>query len=263
MRFKGKVAVVTGASAPGGCGWAVAEALAAEGAKVVVGARNFESLSRLAKKIGGHAVACDVTKPQHLAALAKEISSKFGKIDIAVNAAGGPGIGLIKDSTYEKLLEDTSLEYFASVHFIREMAAIMNDGGAITMFSSITASQPSLPHFSYACAKAATDCLVRYAALEYGPRGIRVNSIQPGPIKTDMAAHLYATPGVEERFQAEVPVGRVGVPADYAEAVLWLSGPCYISGASLPISGGNQLTRMPRMDELPLGFDSYDPSVPR
>jgi hypothetical protein len=63
---------------------------------------------------------------------------------------------------------------------------------------------------------------------------------------------------VVQRFAAEVPVGRVGIPADYAEAVLWLSGPCYISGASLPISGGNQLTRMPRMDEIPLGFDAYN-----
>lgn len=263
MRFKGKVAVVTGASAAGGCGWAIAEALAAEGAKVVVAARNLGTLSVLADKIGGHAVACDVTKPPDLKTLARQAVEKFGKVDIAVNAAGAPGIGLIADSTQEKLQAATELEYFGAVHFIREMAAVMNDGGSITMFSSITASQPSLPHFAYACAKAATDCLVRYAALEYGPRGIRVNSIQPGPIKTDMAAHLYATPGVETRFQAEVPVGRVGIPADYADAVLWLSGPCYISGASLPVSGGNQLTRMPRMDELPLGFDSYDPDRPK
>jgi NAD(P)-dependent dehydrogenase (short-subunit alcohol dehydrogenase family) len=258
MRFEGKVAVVLGASAPGGCGWACAEALAKEGARLVVSARRTEPLARLARETGGVAVGCDVTDPDQVRALAEKAVAAYGPIDIAVNAAGGPGIGMIAESTREKLMDALDLEYLGAVYFIKEMAACMRDGGAIVMFSSITASQPSLPHFAYACAKAATDCLVRYAALEYGPRGIRVNSIQPGPIKTDMAAHLYAVPGVEARFAAEVPVTRVGVPADYAEAVLWLAGPCYISGASLPISGGNQLTRMPRMDEIPLGFDAYN-----
>jgi NAD(P)-dependent dehydrogenase (short-subunit alcohol dehydrogenase family) len=258
MSLDGKIAVVTGASAAGGCGWAIAEALAKAGAKVVVAARRKEALDELAKQTGAIAIACDLTKEDDIRALAKQVEESLGKIDIAINAAGAPGIGLIADSTTEKLQASIDLEYFSCVHFVREMATIMNDGGSIVLFSSITASQPSLPHFAYACAKAATDCLVRYAALEYGPRGIRVNSIQPGPIKTDMAAHLYETPGVEARFAEEVPVRRVGIPEDYADAVLWLVGPCYISGASLPISGGNQLTRMPRMDELPLGFDSYD-----
>ena len=262
MRFKDKVAVVLGASAPGGCGWATAVALANEGARVVSAARRTEPIAELARKTKGMAVACDITDPEQVRALAEKAVATFGPIDIAVNAAGGPGIGLIKDSTREKLQEALDLEYLGAVYFIKEMAARMNIGGAIVMFSSITSSQPSLPHFACACAKAATDCLVRYAALEYGPRGIRVNSIQPGPIKTDMAAHLYAVQGVEERFAAEVPIGRVGIPADYAEAVLWLAGPCYISGASLPISGGNQLTRMPRMDEIPLGFAAYDKDRP-
>jgi NAD(P)-dependent dehydrogenase (short-subunit alcohol dehydrogenase family) len=91
---------------------------------------------------------------------------------------------------------------------------------------------------------------VRYAALEYAPRGIRVNSIQPGPIKTEMASHLFAAPGAEAAFAREIPLGRVGQPEDYARVVVALAGPGYITGVNLPVSGGMHLTRPPRQDEL-------------
>ena len=258
MPLKGKTAIVMGASAPGGSGWAIAEGLAEAGAKVVVAARNKASLDSLAAKIDGHAFSCDIGDREQVEALAREVEARFGKIDIAVNSAGLPMIGMIADAVPEPLQQALDVNYLGAVHFIKNMAAIMNDGGSIIMITSYSAAQPIEPHFAYACAKAATDCLVKYAALEYGRRGIRVNSIQPGPIKTDLAAHLYAVPGTEEAFAREIPLGRVGLPKDYADAVLWLAGPCYVSGLNLPVNGGNQLTRMARLDELPLGFDSYD-----
>lgn len=258
MSLNGKIAVVMGASAPGGTGWAIAEGLAEAGAKVIVAARNLTSLETLATKTGGHAIACDIGDRVQVEALAKEVESRFGGIDIAVNSAGLPMIGMIADATADALQQALDVNYLGAVHFIKNMAAIMNDGGSIVMITSYSAAQPIEPHFAYACAKAGTDCLVKYAAIEYGRRGIRVNSIQPGPIKTDMAAHLYAIPGAEEAFAREIPLGRVGVPRDYADAVLWLSGPCYVTGLNLPVNGGNQLTRMARLDELPMGFDTYD-----
>lgn len=258
MSIQGKIAVVMGASAPGGTGWAIAEALAAAGAKVVVAARNLTSLETLAAKIGGHAIACDIGDRLQVEALAKEVESRFGTIDIAVNSAGLPMIGMIADATPEALQQALDVNYLGAVHFVRTMAAIMNDNGSIVMITSYSAAQPIEPHFAYACAKAATDCFVKYAAIEYGRRGVRVNSIQPGPIKTDLAAHLFAIPGVEDIFAREIPLGRVGNPQDYADAVLWLSGPCFVTGLNLPVNGGNQLTRMPRTDELSMGFDSYD-----
>jgi NAD(P)-dependent dehydrogenase (short-subunit alcohol dehydrogenase family) len=262
MPLRDKVAVVLGASAEGGTGWAVAEGLAAEGAKVVVAARRLEPLQKLADRIGGRAFACDAANEDDIVRLSKAAVDAYGPIDIAVNSAGQPVLGMIANARTDKLQRALDVNYVANVHFIKNMAAAMRDGGSIVLITSSSAAQPVFPHFAYACAKAATDCLVRYAAVEYGPRGIRVNSVQPGPIKTDLASNLYATPGVEEIFAREIPLGRVGLPSDYANAVVWLAGSAFVTGLNLPVSGGNQLTRMPRTDELPLGPESYRAAEP-
>lgn len=251
MRLAGKVAVVLGASAEGGTGWGIAEALAAEGAKVVVAARKLEPLQRLAEKIGGLAVACDAAKPEEIAALAGAAIERFGAIDLAVNSAARPITGLITDTDPVAIQKSLDVNFLGHVHFVREMAAGMTSGGSIVLISTSSAVQPLLPFFPYACAKAATDALVRYAALEYGPRGIRVNSILPGPIKTAAAAHIYATPGTEEAASREIPLGRVGLPEDFARVVLMLAETDYITGVNLPVSGGMHLTRAARSDEMP------------
>lgn len=257
MSLSGKVAVVLGASAEGGTGWAIAEALAEAGAKVVVAARSMDGLQRLASRIDGLAVQCDAGSETDIAALAEIAAQTYGSIDIAVNSAALPVISLIADVTPEQLQRGVEVNYFGHVHFIRHMTRVMNDGGSITLISSNSTVQPQPPHFAYACAKAATDCLVGYAALEYGARGIRVNSLLPGPIKSALAADLFAIPGVEDLYASHVPLGRIGQPRDYADTVVFLSGPTYITGVNLPVSGGNHLTGMPRMEQIESGADAY------
>jgi NAD(P)-dependent dehydrogenase (short-subunit alcohol dehydrogenase family) len=249
--LENKVAIVLGASAEGGTGWAVAEHLSAAGAEVIVAARREAPLRALAARIGGIAVRCDAAREEQIAALAGVVKEQFGGIDIAINCAASPVLGLIGESKLASLQRSLDVNFLAHVVFVREIAAIMRDGGSITLFSTSSAAQPLLGFFPYACAKAATDCLVRYAALEYGGRGIRVNSILPGPIKTEMAQHIFAVPGAEQVFEREIPLGRVGVPEDFARMAVMLSGPHYLSGVNLPVSGGMQLTRAPRQDELP------------
>lgn len=249
--LKDKVAVVLGASASGGTGWAVAEHLAAAGAKVVVAARRLEPLEELAQKIGGMAVVCDAGKPDKVAALAKAAQDKFGGIDVAVNSAARPVMGEIADCPLEQVQKSLDVNFLGHVSFVREMGAVMRDNGSIILISTQSAAQPVAHFFPYGCAKAATDALVRYAALEYGPRGIRVNSVLPGPIKTELAAHIFAVPGAEEVFEREIALGRVAMPADIARVITMLAGDHYITGANLPVSGGMQLTRPPREDEMP------------
>lgn len=255
--LRGKNAIVLGASASGGSGFAIAKALARAGANVTIAARSAGKLETLAATIGARWKACDAGDADQIAALA-EFSAGTNGIDIAVNAAALPVTGSIADVAFADVERATQVNYYAMLHFLRECTARMNDNGSVVLISSYSAVQPIHPHFAYACAKAATDCLVRYAAVEYGPRGIRVNSIQPGPIKSDLAKDLFAIPGVEATFAREIPLGRVGLPDDYANAVLWLASGAFVTGLNLPVNGGNQLTRMPRADELPMGNASYD-----
>lgn len=254
MRLKDKIAVVLGASAEGGTGWAIAQALATEGARIVVAARRRGPLEELAAKIGATAVVCDGAKADQIASLAKSAVSVHGRIDIAVNSAGLPVPGLIADISDADIQRSLDVNYIGQIHFIRHMAAAMRDGGAITLISSATSVQPIHARFAYGCAKAALDSLVRYAAVEYAPRGIRVNSVLPGPIKTELSANLFSVTGVEAAFAREVPLGRIGLPGDLADVVVWLSQAGFITGVNLPVSGGMHLTRMPRPDEIPGGM---------
>lgn len=249
--LEGKVAIVLGASASGGSGWAIARRFAEEGAKLVVGARSEDPLQELARLTGGIAVRCDTAIEGDVAALVARAVDSYGRLDVAVNAAGLPMGGTIADAPVADARAAMEVNYFGCLHFIRHSAQAMTEGGSIILFSSLAAAQPMEFVYAYGCAKAATDCLVRYAAAEYGPRGIKVNSIQPGPIRSDMASGLWAVPGMEEAYVREIPLRRIGEPADYADAALWLAGPSFVSGLNLDVSGGNQLTRMPTLTERP------------
>lgn len=258
----GKVAVVLGASAEGGTGWAIAEALAAQGAKVVVGARTEAPLKRLAAKIGGTAIVCDAGNEAQVAALAHGARSRYGKLDIAVNSAGLPVMTLVANTTQAQLEDAVRVNFFGNVYFVKHMAEAIGSDGSIVIISSMSTTHPVFPHYAYACAKSASDCLVRYAALEYGPRRIRVNSILPGPIKSEMAKEAFAIPGFEAAYTREVPLGRVGYPEDFANGVLFLAGPSFVTGLNLQLNGGNQLTRFPYLSELPMGEESYGSGKP-
>jgi len=249
-QLEGKVAVVLGASAQGGTGWSVADHLHRAGAKVVVAARRIDPLEELARQIGGLAVRCNAANEEEIVALAAAARDHFGGVDIAVNCAAKPVLATIADAKLADVQRSLDVNFLAHVVFVREMASVMRDGGSIILFSTSSAAQPLLPFFPYACAKAATDCLVRYAALEYGSRGIRINSVLPGPIKTEMASHIFSDPATEAVFEREIPLGRVGTPEDFGQLAIMLSGTHYLTGLNLPASGGMQLTRSPRQDEI-------------
>jgi NAD(P)-dependent dehydrogenase (short-subunit alcohol dehydrogenase family) len=262
VNLSGKVAVVLGASAEGGTGWAIAEALAAQGAKVVVGARSLKPLQRLAQRIGGTAITCDAGDRAQVEALAKAARETYGRLDIAVNSAGLPVMSLVAEVTQEQLQDAVRVNFFGNVHFVKYMAEAIGSNGSIVLISSMSTTHPVFPHFAYACAKSAADCLVRYAAIEYGARGIRINSILPGAIRSEMAREAFAVPGFEAAYAKEIPLQRVGLPEDFANAVLWLAGPAYVTGLNLQVNGGNHLTRFPYLRELPMGQETYGSGKP-
>ena len=261
MSFKvdltGKVAVVLGASAELGTGWAVAEKLAENGAKVVVGARSLAPLERLAAKIGGKAVRCDAGSESDIKALAQAALDTYGRLDIAVNSAGQPVLSTIEDMTQEQLDVAARVNFFGPTFFVKYMAQAIGSDGSIVFISSMSTTHCTIPHGAYAAAKSAADCIIRYAALEFGPRNIRINSILPGAIRSDMAKEAFEDPAFERAYAREIPLGRVGEPSDFADAVLWLAGPSYVTGLNLQVNGGNQLTRFPKLDELSGGVEAF------
>jgi len=260
--LQGKVAVVLGASAEGGTGWSIAEAFARAGAKVLVAARTQEPLVKLAARIGGTAVACDAGDEGQVKRLAETAVRTYGRVHVAVNCAGLPVQGTIAEVTRQQLQDGVNVNYFGHVWFIKYLAEAIGSDGAIVIISSITSTHPDQNFVGYACAKAAANCLVRYAALEYGPRNIRINAVLPGPIDSHMARETFQDPRMRRAFEREVPLGRIAQPADIADAVLWLAGSAYATGLDLHVNGGMQLRRMPRLDELPGGADSYGEGLP-
>jgi len=246
MTLDGKNAVVLGASVKGGTGWAIAEALAREGARVAVGARSAGPLQELADAIGGVAIPCDASDPDSIANFIRTAAERLGPIDIAINSAGQTAHGVIAEIDPAVVQRSLDIHYIGNVHFIREATQVMPDGGAIVLISSAAAAQPVVDRFAYACAKAAMDCLVRHAAVEFGRRGIRVNSILPGPIETPLLAPVLERPGARAAFVKEVPLGRVATPEEVADVVVFLcsSRASGVTGTVVDVTAGAHLNNL-------------------
>lgn len=248
-RFDKKVAVVLGASERKSMGGMIAARLVAEGAQVVVASRRRSKVEELAAEIGAVGVVCDITQESDVAALAEFAVARFGRLDIAVNCAGEAVMGYIAKTDEATLRRATDIHYIGPFFFIKHMAAKMQRGGSIVTLSSITATLTFPNHAAYMGAKAGTDHLVRIAATEFGPRGIKVNSVSPAFTETPMTAGFLATPGVREAFEAEIPLGRLNTAEDVSATVLWLSSDeAYITGENIHPSGGNRLRRLPILE---------------
>ena len=191
-RLNGKVAVVLGASAEAGTGWAIAKTLAAAGAKVVVGARRLSELQARASTIGATAVVCDAGQESQVKDLAEAALRTYGRLDIAVNAAFSAVGSSIADASRETLIAPIEVNYFGNVYFVKHMAKAIEADGSIVLISSSSAQNTILPYFPYACSKAALDCLVRYAASSTGQ--IKSGSIQFSRVRYGPKRHARSGP---------------------------------------------------------------------
>jgi NAD(P)-dependent dehydrogenase (short-subunit alcohol dehydrogenase family) len=250
-RLQGKAAVVLGAAGKGNMAQVIAKRFRAEGAQVVVAGRKMEELRRFASEIGGHALQCDITKYEDLAALARNAVQKMGSISIAVNATGW---GLLKpflDTTPDELSQMTALQFMGPFQFCQAMIRAMTKGGSIIQISSATATIMLNDHAAYMGAKAGADHVMRCVANEFGDRGIRANSISPGLTETPMTADAKNVPGLFECFRERYPLGRIGTSEDIAAAAVWLaSDECFMTGENLQVNGGLILRRNPSSAEM-------------
>ncbi|HTW35501.1 MAG TPA: SDR family oxidoreductase [Rhizomicrobium sp.] len=250
-KLDGKIGIVLGAAGKDNMGQHIATRFAREGARVVVAGRARDELERFAKTIGGAAATCDITRRVDIEALASFAKSRFGRIQIAVNATGW---GLLKpflETTEDELVRMMDLQFKGPFQFMQVMASAMAEGGSIIQISSATATIMLNDHAAYMGTKAGIDHVVRCVANEFGARGIRANSISPGLTDTPMTAGAKATPGVFDAFRPCYPLGRIGTSDDIAAACTWLaSDECFMTGQNLQVNGGLTLRRNPTREEI-------------
>jgi 3-oxoacyl-[acyl-carrier protein] reductase len=244
--LEGRTSVITGSAQ--GIGYAIATAFAAEGANVVIADINAEAAQEAASGLGigkrAIGVGCNVTDGKDVHDLVTAATDTFGSLDVFVNNAG-----ITRDATMRKMTEDM-FDQVIAVHLrgswlgTRAASDVMRDqqnGGSIVNISSISGKVGLLGQTNYSAAKAGIIGLTKAAAKEVGFARVRVNAVQPGLIRTPMTETMRED--IMEARLKEIALGRIGEPAEIAQAVLFLASDMssYMSGAVLEVTGGRHM----------------------
>jgi NAD(P)-dependent dehydrogenase (short-subunit alcohol dehydrogenase family) len=231
----GKVALVAGGTA--GIGLAVARALAEARARTTIGGRR-EAGASVAAEAGCAFVHLDVADESSFEAALSEVVGRDGKLDVLVLNAGigqPPGPLAKLDSAAAAAVVQTNL--LGSFYGLKHAPSHMNDGGSIVLTSSISAVSGTPFEGLYGATKAGVSALARSAAVDLGPRGIRVNAVQPGPTWTEL------NPMPEQWSQVMAPLGRKGRVEDLVGTYLFLASDAsrYLTGQAITVDGGTTL----------------------
>jgi 3alpha(or 20beta)-hydroxysteroid dehydrogenase len=234
-RLAGRTAIVTGGAQ--GMGEATARALHAAGAHVVVADVQDDAGTAIVAGLGGSSRFhhLDVRDPAEWAALAADVETEFGTIDVLVNNAGVSGIGAIEDWDEARLRRVVDINLVGMFHGIQAVIPAMRraGGGSIVNFGSLGAMQAFPLMSGYVASKWAVRGLTKAAAIELGVHGIRVNAVHPGQITTPMTAGAHMETD-------HVALKRLGVPEDIADIVVFLAGAesRFVTGADIVADGG-------------------------
>jgi hypothetical protein len=247
--LSGKVAIITGSSR--GIGRAIAEAMAEQGAKVVISSRKAEACAEVADAINGKygegtaiVVPASISSKEDLQRLVDETRAQLGRIDVLVcNAASNPyygPMGGITDDQFRKILENNVI----ANHWLIQMVApemIERQAGSIIIVSSIGGLKASAVIGAYNISKAADFQLARNLAAEFGPHQVRVNCIAPGLIRTDFAKALWENPQTLKAVTAHTPLQRIGEPHEIAGAAVFLASDAstFLTGQAIVVDGGS------------------------
>jgi NAD(P)-dependent dehydrogenase (short-subunit alcohol dehydrogenase family) len=243
-RLEGKVAVVTGGNS--GIGLAAAKRLQEDGAKVAILGRSRKTLDEAVKTIGNGVVAVqgDVAKLTDLDKLYAEVSQKLGKIDVLFVNAGVAKFAPFAETSESTYDENFDINIKGAYFTIQKALPLLNDGASIILNTSVVNQKGTVGASAYAATKAALRSLARTAAAELASRGIRVNTVAPGPIATP----IFGRPGLSkdaiDEFAksviAQVPMKRFGQPEEVAGAVAFLASKdaSYITGVEINVDGG-------------------------
>jgi NAD(P)-dependent dehydrogenase (short-subunit alcohol dehydrogenase family) len=246
MEFEGKVAIVTGATS--GIGMATARKFVEQGGRVAAAGRKKDVLARIATpSIKPYIV--DFLNERATEDFVTEVLKDFGGVDLLVNAAGIIANGTVESTSladYDLMMNINVRSLFHLTQLV--LPSIIERKGNIVNVSSVTGLRAFPNVFAYCVSKAAVDQLTRCAALELAPKGVRVNAVNPGVVRTNLhrnsGMNEDAYSAFTERSKTTHPIGRIGEPEEIADLILFLASSKaeWITGATYSIDGGRAQT---------------------
>jgi len=239
-----RVYILTGASR--GLGFATAEALVADGAKVVVSARDADRLESAVATLGPSAtgVVADLADPSVPEQLVDAATSRFGRLDGALVSVGGPALGSVASLSDDQWRDAFETVFLGSVRLARTVAGALSEGGAIALVLSTSVKSPLSGLGLSNGLRPGLAMAAKDMANEFAPRGIRVLSLMPGRVMTDRNRELFAAGGdpaaARKKVEASVPMGRMGEPHEFGKVAAFVLSPAasYLTGLSIPVDGG-------------------------
>lgn len=245
LDFTGKVVVVVGGTS--GINRGIAKCFASQGAKVAVASRSQAKVDETVSELvglGAEAMgfSADVREPDAVESGMQAVHQRFGQFDVVVSGAAGNFPALANDLSWNGFKSVIDIDLRGTFHVMKAIFPYLRKPGASVI--NISAPQAFIPmkaQLHVCAAKAGVDMITRTLALEWGPSGVRVNSIVPGPIDgTEGMARLAPDENARKRAVASVPVGRLGTPADIGNACLFLGSELgsYVNGVVLAVDGG-------------------------
>ncbi len=237
------IALVTGGAQ--GIGYACGEAIAADGAQVVLADINEDGVVAAAETLSGGAVglACDMGRPEQIAALFDRVENEIGPVSILVNNAGIAAPGDFLETSLEqfrKVIDVNLTGTFLALQRAAKTMVAKDIAGSIVNMSSVNA-QVAIPSIAAYCAsKGGVMQLTKATALALAPHNIRVNAVGPGSIDTEMMAGVNANPEAMKMVMSRTPLKRVGTPREIGDVVAFLASPkaSYITGETIYVDGG-------------------------